>query len=230
MRARAWGDSGRRQRSVPWGGAVALGLLILAALFGVVASRATVPVVGSLSTAAKPAAPVRAASSTPAPTASPDDTLRQALAIVAPARPPVRLQIPTINVDAAVERVGLDPEGRMAAPVRTDEVGWYQPGAAPGDVGNAVIDGHLDWYSGPAVFQRLGKLKVGDQITVLREDGTRAKFTVDSTSVMPYDASTDALFVRTGSPSLTLITCAGAWDKQRGTYLQRLVVHSTLAV
>ena len=202
----------------------------MAALVGVVASRATLPGVGSWFAAAAPTSPARAAASTPAPSASPDDTLRQALALVAPVKPPVRLQIPTINVDAAVEQVGLDSEGRMAAPARTDEVGWYQPGAVPGDVGNAVIDGHLDWYTGPAVFQRLGKLKVGDQITVLREDGTKAKFTVDSTSVMPYDASTDALFTRTGPPSLTLITCAGTWDRQRGTYLQRLVVHSSLAV
>jgi len=202
----------------------------VAALVGVAASRATLPGVGAWFSATAPAAPARTAAPTPAPSASPDDTLRQALAIVAPAKPPVRLQIPTINVDAAVQQVGLDSEGRMAAPSRTEEVGWYKPGAAPGDVGNAVIDGHLDWYTGPAVFQRLGKLKVGDQITVLREDGTKAKFTVDSTSVMPYDASTDALFIKTGPPSLTLITCAGAWDRQRGTYLQRLVVHSSLTV
>ncbi len=164
----------------------------------------------------------------PAPSATPDDVLRQALAIVAPAKPPMRLRIPTINVDAAVEQVGVDSEGRIAAPNKTDDVGWYKLGTAPGDAGNAVIDGHLDWYTGPAVFQRLGKMKVGDQIMVLREDGTQAKFIVDATSVMPYDASTDAMFTRSGPPSLTLITCAGTWDRQRGTYLQRLVVHSSL--
>lgn len=164
----------------------------------------------------------------PAPSATPDDVLRQALAIIAPAKPPMRLRIPTINVDAAVEQVGVDSEGRIAAPIKTDDVGWYKLGTAPGDAGNAVIDGHLDWYNGPAVFQRLGKMKVGDQIMVLREDGTQAKFIVDATSVMPYDASTDAMFTRSGPPSLTLITCAGTWDRQRGTYLQRLVVHSSL--
>ena len=169
------------------------------------------------------------ATPTPAPSASPNDVLRQALAIVAPAKPPVRLKIPTINVDAAVEQVGVDSQGRIAAPARTDNVGWYKLGAAPGDAGDAVIDGHLDWYDGPAVFQRLGKMKVGDQIMVLREDGTQAKFIVDGTSVMPYDASTEAMFTKSGPPSLTLITCAGTWDRQRGTYLQRLVVHSTLA-
>lgn len=232
MRARDWGGAGRRQRPARWGETVALGLLVLAVLLGVAASRWTLPGIRVPWSAAATtdAVAARAASPTPAPSASPNDTLRQALAIVAPAKPPTRLTIPTINVDAAVEQVGLDTQGRMAAPARTEDVGWYQPGAAPGDVGNAVIDGHLDWYNGPAVFARLAKMKVGDQITVLREDGTKAKFTVDSTSVMPYDASTDSLFTKGGPPSLTLITCAGTWDRQRGTYLQRLVVHSSLTV
>lgn len=165
----------------------------------------------------------------PAASAGSDDVLRQALAIAAPAKPPVRLAIPAIGVDAAVEQVGLDSQGRMAAPARTDDVGWYNLGTVPGDAGDAVIDGHLDWYTGPAVFQKLGRLKTGDQITVLHDDGTTVKFIVDATTVTPYDASTDALFTRSGPPSLTLITCAGTWDRQRGTYLQRLVVHSALA-
>lgn len=196
-----------------------------------VASRLTLPgITLSWPVLAGVASPSTRATATPAPapSATPDDVLRQAQAIVAPAKPPMRLRIPTINVDAAVEQVGVDSEGRIAAPIKTDDVGWYKLGTAPGDAGNAVIDGHLDWYNGPAVFQRLGKMKVGDQIMVLREDGTQAKFIVDATSVMPYDASTDAMFTRSGPPSLTLITCAGTWDRQRGTYLQRLVVHSSL--
>ena len=197
-----------------------------------VASRSALPGI-SLSwpaLATKASLSTRAtATPTPAPSATPDDLLRQALAVVAPAKPPVRLRIPAINVDAAVEQVGVDSQGRIAAPTKTDDVGWYKLGAAPGDAGNAVIDGHLDWYDGPAVFRALGKMKVGDQIMVLREDGTQAKFIVDGTSVMPYDASTDAMFTKSGPPSLTLITCAGTWDRQRGTYLQRLVVHSHMA-
>jgi sortase A len=197
-----------------------------------VASRLTLPGISlSWPVLASIASPSTRATATPtpAPSATPDDLLRQALAIVAPAKPPARLKIPTINVDAAVEQVGVDSQGRIAAPTKTADVGWYKLGSAPGDAGNAVIDGHLDWYDGPAVFQRLGKMKVGDQIMVLREDGTQAKFIVDATSVMPYDAATDAMFTKSGPPSLTLITCAGTWDRQRGTYLQRLVVHSSLA-
>jgi sortase (surface protein transpeptidase) len=68
----------------------------------------------------------------------------------------------------------------------------------------------------------------GDEITVVRADGSSVKFVTDSSSMVPYDSSTDSLFTRDGPPSITLITCAGAWDRQRGTYLQRLVVHASL--
>jgi hypothetical protein len=47
--------------------------------------------------------------------------------------------------------------------------------------------------------------------------------------VVPYNASEDGLFTATGPPSMSLITCAGVWDRQRGTYLQRLLVHASLA-
>jgi LPXTG-site transpeptidase (sortase) family protein len=156
------------------------------------------------------------------------ETLAAAQAIVAPVAAPQRLLVPGIGVNASVEPLGLDTQGRMATPSRAENVGWYSPGAAPGDVGNAVIDGHLDWTTGPAVFWKLGRLRHGDEITITRADGSQAKFAVQSTSVMPYDASTDLLFTRSGPPSLTLITCSGSWDRQRGTYLQRLVVRASL--
>ena len=166
----------------------------------------------------------------PAPTATPrDDILAKARAIVEPAAPPARLVIPTIGVDAAVESVGLDAQGRIASPSVPANVGWYRSGVAPGDAGDALLDGHLDWTDGPAVFWRLGSLRTGDPLGVVRADGSRVRFVVDSTSLVPYNASEDGLFIATGPPSMSLITCAGVWDQRRGTYLQRLLVHASLA-
>ena len=108
-------------------------------------------------------------------------------------------------------------------------MGWYRAGVAPGDAGDALLDGHLDWTNGPAVFWELGKVRVGDSIEVDRADGSQVRFVVDSTSVVPYNASEDALFTATGPPTMSLITCTGVWDQQRGTYLQRLLVHASLA-
>jgi sortase (surface protein transpeptidase) len=168
------------------------------------------------------------AASTPTPSATPDQVLQQAQAIVAAAAAPTRLLVPSIKVDAAVEPVGMDAQGRMGTPSQSTNVAWYRLGSAPGDVGDAVIAGHLDWTSGPAVFWYLGRVRRGDVITVARADGSSVQFVTDATSTVPYDSSTDSLFTKQGPPSLTLITCAGVWDRQRGTYLQRLVVHATL--
>jgi LPXTG-site transpeptidase (sortase) family protein len=219
-------DGGRRRRLLGAVGVLLVGGLLLAALGGLWTGLLTIPGRGVTSAAAATPRPTLAPS--PAPSASPNPALAQARAIVAPAAAPARLLVPSIKVNAPVEPVGLDGQGRMATPSQASNVAWYRLGSAPGDVGDAVIAGHLDWTSGPAVFWSLGKVRKGDEIAVVRSDGTQAKFVADSTSTVPYDSSTDALFTRDGPPSLTLITCAGAWDRQRGTYLQRLVVHATL--
>jgi|SRR6266700_2239797 len=215
---------------VRWVSVLVLACLAAGAAGAYATGRLAVP--GALAGQRSPAAaahPAPAASQAPAPSPTADDQLAAAQAIVAPAPPPVRLLVPAIGVNAQVEPVGQDATGQMATPARAEDVAWFQPGVTPGDVGNAVIAGHLDWTSGPAVFWQLAKLRRGDSLAVVRENRSQARFLVDSTSTMSFDASTDSLFTRDGPPSLTLITCAGAWDRQRGTYLQRLVVHATLA-
>lgn len=207
-------------------GVLLVGCLLVATAGVLGTGRLPVPWRAVAGAAAEPA-------TTPVPSArpqsTPDPMLVQAQAIVAAAPPPARLLVPSIKVDALVEAVGQDAQGRMGVPSQAANVAWYRLGATPGDVGDAVIAGHLDWTSGPAVFWYLGRLHKGDPITVVRSDGSRVTFLTDSTRTVPYDSPTDALFTRDGPPSLTLITCAGTWDRQRGTYLQRLVVHATLA-
>lgn len=206
---------------------LACGLLVVAG-GAVWTGRLAIPghAVASVATPTPPSAGIGAAVPSPSPSAN--SALAQARAIVAPAPAPARLIVPAINVNAQVEPVGVDGQGRMGTPSQASRVAWYQLGSSPGDVGDAVIAGHLDWTNGPAVFWYLGRLHKGDEITVVRADGSQAKFVTDATSMVPYDSATDALFTRDGAPSLSLITCAGTWDRQRGTYLQRLVVHATL--
>jgi sortase (surface protein transpeptidase) len=178
--------------------------------------------------------------STPPPASAPASTLvggpavpRQPSALPgstpSPTGPPARLAIPTLGVDAAVESVGVDGQGRMAVPSRPEDVGWYNQGPAPGESGDAVIDGHLDWWTGPAVFWKLDRLRVGDELTVTRADGSRLRFVVDSMTSVPYDSRPPGLFTSSGMPSLSLVTCAGAWDRTRQTYTTRLLVHAALA-
>ena len=148
--------------------------------------------------------------------------------VTAPAPPPTRVIIPSLQVDAVVEPVATDTQGRMATPSRANDVAWFKPGAAPGDSGNAVFAGHLDWTNGPAVFWHLGDLKPGAEVQVVRADGSRLRFVVDGVKQYAFDADPSDVFTRSGAPGIALVTCTGAWDRGRQTYLQRLSVHASL--
>jgi sortase A len=139
---------------------------------------------------------------------------------------PVQLMIPRINVTAPVEQVGVDRNNNMDVPSRPTDVAWYRPGPAPGEAGDAVIAGHLDWTTGKAVFWDLRLLHAGDEVDVVAQDGARLRFQVRDTHTYAYTAHPAGLFASSGQPQLSLITCSGSWDKGRNTYLQRLVVNA----
>ena len=139
---------------------------------------------------------------------------------------PAQLLIPKIGVVALVEQVGVDRNHNMAVPSKPTHVAWYRPGPAPGETGDAVIDGHLDWTTGKAVFWNLHLLGPGDEVDVVAQDGARLRFQVSNMHSYVYTAHPAGLFATSGAPQLSLITCAGAWDKGRKTYVQRLVVNA----
>lgn len=139
---------------------------------------------------------------------------------------PSRLTIPKINVDAAVEYVGVTAEGIMDIPKAPDDVGWFKFGPRPGEEGSAVIAGHFGWKDGiPAVFDNLHTLRKGDRLYVEDEKGTKTAFVVRE--IRAYDAKADASEVfgsSDGKIHLNLITCQGVWNKTKQSYSTRLVV------
>ena len=143
--------------------------------------------------------------------------------------PPGRLVIRSIGVNAQVLGVGLDKNGAMGVTNESYDVGWYKLGPAPGDPGDAVIDGHLDWYdTSRAVFYYLKNIQVGDDIEVQRLDGVSHHFRVTSVQSVAYNATVPGLFTINGPSRLSLITCGGQWDFKKGEYLQRVIVDSAL--
>ena len=77
--------------------------------------------------------------------------------------------ISSIGVDTGpLVGLGVDSHGALEVPRRFEQAGWYTPGPAPGQYGPAVIAGHVDSASGPAVFYRLGALDTGAVVTVRR--------------------------------------------------------------
>lgn len=144
---------------------------------------------------------------------------------------PVRIQIPEINVDAEFESVGLDAKRNMDVPKAAENVGWYNLGPKPGEVGSAVAAGHLDDPNGdPAVFWDLIKLKPGDEIKVTDKSGAERTFIVKD--IQSYDTDKfplDEVFADTSGKKLNLITCEGTFDKVAKSYSKRTVVYSELS-
>ncbi|HEY2443393.1 MAG TPA: class F sortase [Streptosporangiaceae bacterium] len=143
--------------------------------------------------------------------------------------PPVFLTIPAIGVRTRLVRLGLTASGALQAPRSTTVAGWYSGSPRPGAIGSAVIGGHVDSYVGPGIFFRLRLLHRGDRIFIRQGNGRLAVFRVSS--VHRYLKSrfpTSAVYGPVPTPQLRLITCGGAFDPARGSYLSNVIVYATL--
>jgi sortase (surface protein transpeptidase) len=146
---------------------------------------------------------------------------------------PRRLDIPSLGVQAPVMARGLDDRGALDPPpyARSGVVGWYAAGARPGAAGAALFVGHVDTGDRPAVFHRLGAVRIGETVRVVREDGTVAEFTVEDVQVVDrdrFDARQAYGVRRSGRAELRLITCAGTFDRADGTYSANVIVSAYL--
>lgn len=147
---------------------------------------------------------------------------------------PVRLEIPAIRVDAALETSAFTQEGAIGAPKDWDKAAWHGAGFRPGEPGNALIAGHLDNdRGGPAVFWDLNELAAGDEVRVTYANGDHVDFQVDGSELVDSKAQDGQTFDRilgpATEPRLNLMTCDGAWDHGAATYTKRLVVFTKLA-
>jgi sortase (surface protein transpeptidase) len=141
----------------------------------------------------------------------------------------VALSIPAIGVRTGLVRLGLDPGGSLEVPAEFGQAGWYTGGPVPGEQGPAVVAGHVDSRSGPAVFFRLRELKAGDVVRVRRADGVTLRFTVERARQYPKAAfPRDTVFGTVSEQALRLVTCGGSFDHQRRSYHDNLVVDARL--
>jgi sortase (surface protein transpeptidase) len=152
------------------------------------------------------------------------------LSVPGPASPPVRLSIPAIGMTTALVRLGRERDGSMQVPDDFARAGWFAEGPSPGQVGPAVIAGHVDSRTGPAVFFRLRELRPGDTVQVELADGARLKFVVEQARSFPKATfPTAEVFGPAPWAALRLVTCGGDFDRARGSYRDNLVVFARLA-
>jgi hypothetical protein len=140
---------------------------------------------------------------------------------------PVAIEIPAIGVRAPIIRLGLNRDRSLQVPADFADAGWWSGGPRPGEPGPAVIAGHVDSYTGPAVFYRIRELRPHDTIVVRRRDGSRARFTVLGSERYPKaHFPTARVYGATRRPTLRLITCGGPFDRSSGHYVDNTVVYA----
>lgn len=143
---------------------------------------------------------------------------------------PTRLYIPAANIETTFEQsLGLNEDRTIQVPDSYDKVGWYQYGPTPGELGPAVILGHVDSRDGPAVFYRLGQLTVGDEIIINRADGTIARFEVTSLERHQQNGfPTELVYGNIDHAGLRIITCTGIFIRGEQRYTHNLIVFAKL--
>ncbi|MFD3647541.1 class F sortase [Streptomyces cyaneofuscatus] len=146
---------------------------------------------------------------------------------------PRSVEVPSVGIDAPVVRRGLDQDGAIDPPPYDlpQTAGWYGKGTEPGAEGAALLVGHVDTETKPAVFYGLSAVRPGEKVKVTREDGSVAEFTVDDVQVVTrerFDAEKAYGPRVDGRAELRLITCGGKYDQKSRSYTANVVVSAYL--
>ena len=135
------------------------------------------------------------------------------------------LVVPDLGLDTRLTGAGTGRDGTLQVPADASRAGWYVDGPAPGDLGPAIVVGHLDSRAGPGIFAGLAGLEPGDRIGVRRADGTQVAFAVtEITTYAKRDFPTARIYAGDGRATLRIITCGGAFDEETGRYRSNTVV------
>jgi hypothetical protein len=141
---------------------------------------------------------------------------------------PSRVRIPSLDVDAAVVDLALNPDRTLEVPQDVETTGWWAGGTRPGAAGPAIVVGHVDSETGPAVFHRLRDLDPGDRVEVVGVDGTVVPYRVDALETHPKDEfPTSAVYGPTQGPTLRLVTCGGEFDEDSQHYRDNTIAYAT---
>lgn len=149
--------------------------------------------------------------------------------VTLPRSEPLRIQIPAIEVDSDLMDLGLRRDGSLQTPPEGFPAGWFTGAPTPGELGPAVIAGHVDWDGEAGVFYRLSDLRPGDDVLVTREDGTIAVFRVTQVEAFAKSSFPTALvYGDLPYSGLRLITCGGSFDRRTRHYVDNIVVFAEL--
>lgn len=203
-------SSRSRARSTYGGGRRRIFVLLVLAVVGVLVFGLTLGRLGNNQAGSPGAAPTSPSATPSGPSASPTPSAATPLSLEA--SDPKSIKIPAMKVSASLEELGKKQSKYVALPQKPSEPGWYKQSATPGELGIATVIGYIRKSADvPGVFVHLAKLDKGDHITITRDDGSTAVFTVDkikSYSQKGFD-SDEVYGQAKPRAELRLITCGG---------------------
>ncbi|MDX3240789.1 class F sortase [Streptomyces sp. ME18-1-4] len=147
-----------------------------------------------------------------------------------PRSPATTLRVPSLGIDAPIVPLRLGPDRHLGTPPldKPKLVGWYAGGPTPGERGTAIVVGHRDTKTGPAVFAGLARVPRGARIEARRADGRTAVYTVDRVRVFDKDTFPDKeVYGPSKRPELRVLTCGGLFRRATG-YTSNVVVFAHL--
>ncbi|WP_063753592.1 class F sortase [Kutzneria sp. 744] len=145
---------------------------------------------------------------------------------------PVRVDVDAINAHSSLVQLGLNADKTVQVPPVSQplQAGWYKFGVRPGEVGKAVILGHVDGGGQLGIFNKLNQLKAGDAVKVTDQSGQVLNFMVRQVQQVPKaQFPTQAVYGPSTQRELRLITCGGSFDKASGNYVDNIIVSAVLA-
>ncbi|WP_033294846.1 class F sortase [Amycolatopsis jejuensis] len=144
---------------------------------------------------------------------------------------PVSIDVSSIAAHSSLVPLGLNDDKTVQVPPVDQplQAGWYKFGPLPGQIGPAVILGHIDGNHQKGIFWRLHEVKTGDQVVIGRKDGSKATFTVTKVDqIAKKTFPTEAVYGNTSDPQIRLITCGGTYDPEKKSYLDNIIVYGSL--
>lgn len=167
---------------------------------------------------------------TPTPTVSPTNTITPTPTFTPIPRQPARIIIPSINVDAPIQKVWLQRvilDGQLYSQWRVPNgwvVGWHETSAMLGEHGNTVLNGHHN--TSGRVFRDLVDVQPGDMVKLIAVDGVEFEYIVVQTLILPEDnqpmeqrLENARWLLPSNDERITMVTC---WPPSGRTH--RLVV------
>jgi sortase (surface protein transpeptidase) len=186
---------------------------------------------GSSDSALGAPAPLSSVTQVP-PSAQAAASARADLGLHLPRSVPTHISIPAIGVSAPFTPLSVGEDNQLQAPPENNKnlAGYYADGPMPGELGSAIVAGHVDTKTGPAVFFLLSLLKPGSTAVITRADGSTATFAIDSVETFAKDNFPDQrVYGDTPDAELRIITCGGTFDRAKQDYKANTVVFAHLA-